>query len=156
MKRIILIMMALMMLAGAAFAEEADLYRKDVTEEDFLGTWTMKFMMVEGYEVPTKDLGLEATIVLTSGQIEITDMMGIKKTYETVFEDGRLVYVNDQEIKMFVYITAEGLLHIDEEAQTYEGTIEDENSAITKSGKLNMASLTNSLLSQYFEKAEGE
>ena len=155
MKRIILIVMAMMvMLAGTAFAEEADAYRQDVTEEDFLGTWKLKNMIVEGYEVPTESLGLEATIVLTSGQIEITDVLGVKKTYETVFEDGHLVYVNDKEMKMFVYITAEGMLHIDQEAEKFEGTTEDEGAPLLKNGMMNLSNLDNSLLSQYFVKAE--
>lgn len=154
MKRIILIVMALMMLVGTAIAEEAAEYRTDVTEEEFLGTWKLKYMIVEGYDVPTQDLGLEATIVLTSGEIEITDIMGIKKTYETVFEDGHLVYVDDKGMKMLVYITPEGLLHIDEETETFEGTIEDEGSPISKSGMMDLTSLNNSIMSQFFEKAE--
>lgn len=154
MKRIILIVMALVMLAGTAFAEEADIYRQDVTEADFLGTWKLKNMIVEGYEVPTESLGLEATIVLTNGQIEITDVLGEKKTYETVFEDGHLIYVNDKEMKMLVYITKEGLLHIDQEAETFAGTAEDDGSPVTNGGMIDLGNLNNSLVSQYFEKAE--
>lgn len=154
MKRIILIVMALVMLAGAAFAEETEVYRQDVTEADFLGTWKLKNMIVEGYEVPTESLGLEATIVLTEGHIEITDVLGVKKTYETVFEDGRLVYVNDKAMKMFVYITTEGQLHIDQEAETFEGTAEDEGAPMMSGGKMNFSNMDNSLLAQYFEKAE--
>lgn len=154
MKRIILIMMAMMMLVGAAFAEEADPYRQDVTEEEFMGTWKLYNMYVEGYEVPTKDLGLDATVVLTSGQIEITDVLGRTKKYETVFEDGHLVYMSDNGLKMFVYITVEGLLHIDQEAATYEGTSEDEGTPVKKNGKFDLSKLSDSLVTMYFEKAE--
>ena len=126
----------------------------DATEEEFLGTWKLMNMIVEGYEVPTKDLGLDATVVLTAGQIEITDVLSRTQKYETVFEDGHLVYMSDNGLKMFVYITAEGLLHIDQEAETYEGTAEDEGTPIKKNGKFDLSKLNDSLVSMYFEKAE--
>ena len=136
--------------------EEAPLYRTDVTEEDFIGTWNLVSMVMEGYTVPTASLGLKATVVVTPGQIEITDVMGVKKAYETTFADGVLSFVNDKEEQLIVYITPEGLLHVDQKADTFVGEIEDEKAPEKAGGttlNMAMANLNANLLAQYFEKA---
>ena len=148
------------MLVPVVFAdgttEETPLYRTDVTEEDFIGTWNLVSMVMEGYQVPTASLGLKATVVVTPGQIEITDVMGVKKAYETTFADGVLSFVNDKEEQLIVYITPEGLLHVDQMANTFVGGIEDEKAPEKAGGttlNVAMANLSANLLAQYFEKA---
>ena len=143
-------------MAEGAETEEAPLYRTDVTEEDFIGTWNLVSMVMEGYQVPTASLGLKATVVVTPGQIEITDVMGVKKAYETTFADGVLSFVNDKEEQLIVYITPEGLLHVDQMANTFVGGIEDEKAPEKAGGttlNVAMANLNANLLAQYFEKA---
>lgn len=156
----ILVALLVCLLVPAAFAEgtteEAPLYRTDVTEEDFIGTWNLVSMVMEGYQVPTASLGLKATVVVTPGQIEITDVMGVKKAYETTFADGVLSFVNDKEEQLIVYITPEGLLHVDQMANTFVGGIEDEKAPQKAGGttlNVAMANLSANLLAQYFEKA---
>ena len=156
----ILVALLVCLLVPAAFAEgtteEASLYRTDVTEEDFIGTWNLVSMVMEGYQVPTASLGLKATVVVTPGQIEITDVMGVKKAYETTFADGVLSFVNDKEEQLIVYITPEGLLHVDQMANTFVGGIEDEKAPEKAGGttlNVAMANLNANLLAQYFEKA---
>ena len=162
MKRILTsltaILLAILMMASVAMAEGTDgeKYRTDATEEDFIGTWSLKYMIMEGYTVPTQQLGMQATIVITPGEIEITDVLGVTKTYETTFGEGLISFTNEQDEKMVIYITEEGLLHAELEAETYAGTTEDEESPITKKGggAINIADMGNSFLSQYFEKVE--
>lgn len=141
-------------LAEGTEADEAITYRTDVTEEDFIGTWNLVSMVMEGYQVPTKTLGLKATIVVTPGNIEITDVLGSTTKYETTFADGVLVFVNGKDEQMIVYITPEGLLHVDQEAETFSGEAGDEGAPVAIGGtSLNLAGLNTSLLAQYFEKA---
>ena len=156
----ILAMLAVCMLFSVALAEgteaaeEAPAYRTDVTEEDFIGTWNLVSMVMEGYPVPTKALGLKATIVVTEGHIEITDVLGSTKKYETTFADGVLSFVNDKDEQLIVYITPEGLLHVDQKADTFSGEAGDEGAPVAIGGtSLNLAGMNTSLLAQYFEKA---
>ena len=51
---------------SAETGEEAPAYRTDVTEEDFIGTWNLVSMIMQGYPVPTQALGLKATVVVTA------------------------------------------------------------------------------------------
>ncbi|QTE68771.1 hypothetical protein JNO48_02355 [Clostridiales bacterium] len=143
-------------MAEGAETEEAPLYRTDVTEEDFIGTWNLVSMVMEGYQVPTVTLGLKATVVVTPGKIEITDVLGVQKTYDTTFADGVLSFVNDKEEPLIVYITPEGLLHVDQKADTFSGEIDDEKAPEKAGGttlNMAMANLNANLLAQYFEKA---
>ena len=141
-------------LAEGTAADEAAVYRTDVTEEDFIGTWNLVSMVMEGYQVPTKTLGLKATIVVTAGNIEITDVLGATKKYETTFADGVLTFVNDKDEQLIAYITPEGLLHVDQEAKTFSGEAGDEGAPVAVGGtSLNLAGMNTSLLAQYFEKA---
>ena len=141
---------------GTEAAEEAPLYRTDVTEADFIGTWNLVSMIMKGYPVPTKALGLEATIVVTEGHIEITDVLGVTKQYRTTFADGVLSFANDKDEPLIAYITPEGLLHIDQEAKTFSGEAGDEGSPEKAGGttlNMAMANMDDDLLAQYFEKA---
>ena len=159
MKRILVTAMAIMLLlcclTACVMAEEAEnpVYRTDVTEEDFIGTWNLKNMMMQGYEVPTESLGLHATVVITNGKIEITDVFETTSVYDTSFENCMLSYIDEDGIKMVVYITTEGLLHIDLEAEVFSGTAEDEGAPVAVGGNtLNLSNLDNSIITQYFEK----
>ena len=111
-------------------------------------------MVMEGYLVPTKTLGLKATIVVSAGSIEITDVLGVTKQYKTTFADGVLSFANDKEEPLIAYITPEGLLHVDQEAETFSGEAGDEGAPVEIGGtSFNLAGMNTSLLAQYFEKA---
>ena len=156
---------ALMICCLAAFAcaegaeTEEPAYRTDVTEADFSGTWSLKNMVLQGYTVPTETLGIHATIVITEGQIEITDVLEVTKTYEAAFEENKLVFLMGEE-QMFVYITEDGLLHLEQEAKVFDGTEEPENPEEKKTTVfmgatgIDMGSLNDSFLTQYFVKVE--
>lgn len=150
-----LLIPAAVLAEGAETGEEVPAYRTDVTEEDFIGTWNLVSMIMKGYPVPTQALGLKATVVVTAGHIEITDVAGVTKKYQTTFADGVLTFVNEKEENMIVYITAEGLLHVDQAADTFSGEAGDEGAPVEVGGStLNLANLNADLLAQYFAKAE--
>ena len=153
---IMLIIMLCMACAFTSIAEGTSTpgYRAGLTEDDYIGTWHLKSMMIEGYTVPAESLNMHATIVVTNGQIEITDVFGEKKSYATVFDNGLLSFVNEAGEQMIVYITEEGQLHVEQEAGLFIGTAQDEGSPLEKGGNINMANLTNSLVSHYYERAE--
>ena len=99
-RRATIILLIAILCAACAFTCAAEgtgtpAYRTDLTEEDYIGTWRLKSMMIEGYSVPAESLNMHATIVVTSGQIEITDVFGEIKSYATTFENGRLGYINE-------------------------------------------------------------
>ena len=150
-----LLIPAAVLAEGAETGEEVPAYRTDVTEEDFIGTWNLVSMIMKGYPVPTQALGLKATVVVTAGHIEITDVANVTKKYQTTFADGVLTFVNEKEEKMIVYITAEGLLHVDQAADTFSGEAGAEGAPVEVGGStLNLANLNADLLAQYFAKAE--
>ena len=160
MKKLIY-MLAAMMLAvlavGTALAEgtvELPADRTDLTEEDFIGSWTLKRLIMEGLEVPIESLGLTGTIVVAPGRIEINGTGGSGKSFRTTFEDGFLTYMDGEE-KMAVAITEDGMLHIDLAAKTFKGTAEDEGAPEMKSGGIiNISNLGESLVGQYYAKDE--
>ena len=159
MEKKILAMLAVMMLCcmtvfAAAEGTGEPVNRTDLAEEDYIGTWNLKYMIIEGYTVTAESMGLQASIVITDGQIEINSAVGRQKTYETVYADGKLTFVNDKDEKMVVYITEDGLLHVDHEAEVLIRIAEDEDSSLTKGGDSNMLNLSESMLAQYYERVE--
>lgn len=160
MKKLITWMMLIMTAIGcvvftaaAETAGETPAYRTDVSAEEYLGTWKLKSMLVEGYMVPTESLGLNATIIVTEGQIEINDTFGKTKVYETTYEDGKLFFINEHDEKLFVYITEDGMLHVDQEIAALLETEKDENAPVSKSGgAIHISNLSNSVMTQYFER----
>lgn len=152
---IILAALTVSFLIPFAMAEGAEepVYKADLTEEDYIGKWTLKSMIMQGYPVPTEQLGLHATIIVKAGKIEITDVTGSTNEYVTTFEDGMIRFMIGDE-QMVVYITPEGLLHVDQAVQVFVGTTEDEGVPEVQGETLSFENLDNSFLTQYFEKVE--
>ena len=153
------VVMALLLVCLPIFAQAEEGnesgYRTDVTEADYIGTWELKSMIMQGYLVPSQTLGIHATVVIEEGKITITDVLDVTKSYETAFEDGRLTYTDGVGMEMAVYITEDGLLHIEKVIRVFSGTAEDEDSPIEKGGSsIDIDSMDTSILDQYFAKVE--
>ncbi len=165
LNRLFAILMAVMTICclvcpGYAENEEAErpAFRTDLTEEDYIGTWKLKTIMIQGFPAPAEMVNLHATIVITAGQIEITDVFDEKNEYETTFEDGLLCFMINDEQKLIVYITEDGQLYMDQEAEVYSGSIEDEQSPVAVIGgnTLQITQMDKSYVGQMYEKVTEE
>ncbi len=149
------LMVCCMMAAVCGGEEIAD--RTDLAAEDYYGTWQLLNMRTNGYMIPAATLGLTATVVISEGIIEITDVYGETTQYETTFEDGHLIYMTEED-RMKVCISEDGLLHLAMDVLEVEGSVEDENAKKTNSGgakvTLNMKTMQVQLVDEFFERAE--
>ena len=138
--------------AGGA-TEAAD--RTDLAAEDYNGTWKLKEIRLDGgYVIPAAAMGLDGSIVVTDGEITITDVYGKQSQHEAAFENGFLYYTEGGE-RMVVCISTDGLLHIQTEAMMVTGTAEGENATV-QNGVLTMGANTMeaTVLNQYYERAQ--
>ena len=137
---------------------ERPAFRTDLTEEDYIGTWKLKTITVQGFPAPAEMVNLHATIVITAGQIEITDIFDENNQYETAFEEGLLSFMINDEQKMIVYITEDGLLYMDQAAEVYSGSMDDEQSPVAVIGgrSLQISEMDKSFIGQMYEKVTEE
>ena len=165
MSRLFAMLMAVMAICclvcpGYAETGEAErpAFRTDLTEEDYIGTWKLKTVMVQGFPAPAEMVNLHATIVITAGQMEITDIFDEKNEYETTFEDGLLCFMIDEEQKMIVYITEDGQLYMDLAAEDYSGSMDDDQSPVAVIGgrTLQISEMDKSFIGQMYEKVTEE
>ena len=128
--------------------------RTDLTAEDFLGTWELTKMQMEGLLIPATQLGFSARIVIDENSIQLTDIFGSFNEYETTFEEGFLYYRKGND-RMKVSISTENLLYIGVDVPEFYGTAEDEGSPLENGQlKLDTAAMDTGTLYQFYEKVE--
>ena len=128
--------------------------RTDLTAEDFLGTWELTKMQMEGLFIPATQLGFSGKIVIDEHSIQITDIFGSFNEYEATFEEGFLYYRKGND-RMKVSISTENLLYIGVDVPEFYGTAEDEGSPLENGQlKLDTAAMDTGTLSQFYAKVE--
>ena len=128
--------------------------RTDLTAEDFLGTWELTKMQMEGLFIAATQLGFSARIVIDEKTIQVTDIFGETNQYDTTFEDGFLYYRKGND-RMKVSISTEDLLYIGIDVPEFYGTAEDEDAPLENGQlKLDTAAMDTGTLSQFYEKVD--